>query len=125
MMDSAAVKRDQVASLSTISSEHTLRLGAAHGDAKDIGLLFFSPSKVRLPVEAPPLFADDPEAPLSDHTQTTDVAAEEKPPEDPKPRASWLDAVWVQGEHGVPARRDATFPSDDNGLYLRFLPETV
>lgn len=96
-----------------------MRLGSAHGDVKDIGSLFFSPSKVRVEVEAPPL---EPEF-AEDFPTSEDPASADEP--EAKPRASWLDAVSVQGDHGVPAARDSAFNPDDNGLYRMYLPETA
>jgi hypothetical protein len=121
MMDSAAVKRDPIAPISNISSEQTVRLGASHGNVSDISQLFFSPSKVRIEVEAPPLDDDSPEA-FPDNAEPT---AEEQADAEPAPRASWLDAISVHGEHGAPAEREATFNPDDNGLYRMYLPATA
>jgi hypothetical protein len=121
MMDSAALSRDSASSLSSISNERTVRLGAAHGDAKDIGLLFFSPQKELAPVEAPPLFTDF----SDDLPAEMEAAYEEEPEVEAKPRASWLDALASDDHHTAAGERVSAFNPDDNGLYRMFLPETV
>ncbi|MBB4955002.1 hypothetical protein H4S14_003148 [Agrobacterium vitis] len=121
MMDSAAVVRDHVSSLSTHSSEQTVRLGAAHGDAKHIGMLFFSPQRERIATEAPPLSG----AFFQDMPDSVEVSASDETVNDIKPRASWLDALSDHTGHNPADERVSTFNPDDNGLYRMFLPETV
>jgi hypothetical protein len=119
MMDSAAIARDAASSLTSISNERTVRLGAAHDDAKDIGLLFFKPQVERDTVQAPPLFQDFYDD-LPAQTEASNDAAGEA-----KARSSWLDAITEQDRNGVAGDRVSTFNPDDNGLYKMFLPQTV
>ncbi|OLP45301.1 hypothetical protein [Rhizobium oryziradicis] len=123
MMDSAASARDAASSLTSISNERTVRLGAAHDDAKDIGLLFFKPQTERDSVKAPPLFQDfydTTPAPAAPSSETATQA-----PTQAKARSSWLDALSDQDRNGFAADRVSTFNPDENGLYRMFLPETV
>ncbi|THF48941.1 hypothetical protein [Allorhizobium terrae] len=119
MMDSAASASDAASSLTSISNERTVRLGAAHDDAKDIGLLFSKPQTQRDTVKAPPLFQD-----FYDTAPANAAPSSEATPQ-AKARSSWLDALSNQDHNGFAADRPSTFNPDENGLYRMFLPETV
>lgn len=113
-------------SASSFPGELTIRLGSAHDDVTEIGMLFFSPSKVRPEVEAPPLSMELPEDQQEDLTvNTEELSAGDEDEDEPKGRASWLDALWVHEDHDLPPQRDSPYNPDDNGLYQMFLPETV
>jgi hypothetical protein len=123
MMDSAAMNRDTA---SSSQGELTIRLGSAHGDVTEIGMLFFSPSKVRPEVDSPPLSMDLQEDVQSDlPVETDELSVGEEDGDEQKGRASWLDALWVHEEHDLPPERDSLYNPDDNGLYQRFLLETA
>lgn len=109
-------------SASSFPGELTIRLGSAHDDVTELGMLFFSPSKVRPEVDAPPLSMELPEdVPM----EAEDLSSEDGDEDEPKGRASWLDALWVHEDHDLPPKRESPYNPDDNGLYQMFLPEAV
>lgn len=113
-------------SASSYPGELTIRLGSAHDDVTELGMLFFSPSKVRPEVESPPLSMELQEDVPSDLPVDTDeLSVDDEDEGEPKGRASWLDALWVHEEHDLPPERDSLYNPDDNGLYQRFLLETA
>lgn len=104
-----------------ISTEQTVRLGAAHGDEKYIGLLFSTPQKERISLEPPPLshdFSQEPDIDMAEPEQA-ELQKNTRPP------ANWLDAIYADHQSSASDERDSAFHSDDNGLYRMYLPETV
>lgn len=98
--------------------ERTIRLGAAHDDSEQIGLLFSSPQRQASGDEIPPLSPEMIE-------EIAEIKAED-PPEDRRLPASWLDAVTSdEDETGPVIERPTSHSSDVNGLYRMFLADVA
>ncbi|MBB4009725.1 hypothetical protein [Allorhizobium taibaishanense] len=98
--------------------ERTIRLGAAHDDSDQIGLLFSSPQRQPPSEEIPQL---SPEM-IEDLAEIKAQA----PPEESRLPASWLDAMTAGEDKAGPVIERATsYLSDDNGLYRMFLADVA